>query len=334
MMDLVWLGDDARAGSPAAPGWLLAAGLARRGHRVFWVQRDHRDAPRPVEGVRMCPFPYDEREWPVGEGLYWGLVRLLGRETPADAVIAAGGPDLPLAAGAALADRGMRSPVLWWPAGGVAPGWARDLVERSPVPVTVLDGACGTSPTGPPVPVPVPARRTATRSRGDGPLRLTLGALGTPADAVGRALPAVAALARREPGGVVLRFLTMPGRDRLWEAVAATAGLPCARETVTLWGPGFDGDGLWRALEETDRYVSLGSGLDLGAAAAALAGVPVLTPRPGPPGGATCALGTGFGDPDELIGLLAADPQGTDIGHLREVHTGEALLEAWEKVLS
>ncbi|GAB3213759.1 hypothetical protein GCM10027294_48160 [Marinactinospora endophytica] len=310
-MDLVWLGDDVSSGSLAAPGWVLARGLAERGHRVSWILRDDRCAPRSVDGVRLCPFPYDEREWPPGEGLYWGLVRLLGREVPVDTLIVDGGRGLRAVARRAVAARGLE----------VRVRSARSMWERD-----------GQDP--PPFPVPLPPHSPAPAAGacdGEGPIRVVAGALGSPADLVDLALPVLHALAEARIRPVELRFAVLNGRDALWEGAAALSGSPGFRGTVPLWGRGFDEGGLWRLLAESDRYLSLTRGFDMAAGAAALHGTAVVAPRDAP-----CPAAARFDGPHDLARsltepLLPSDPAAVE--RLRTRHAGAAVLDAWEKGL-
>lgn len=322
-MDLVWIDDQSCAKGPAAAGWLLARGLAQRGHRVSWLVRDDRSAPQWVDGVRLCSFPYDEREWPPGDGLYWGSVRLLGREIPADAVITAGGPDAPVMVHEALRHRKMRVRELWWPT------WHPSTVT---LPVAALMSQCSPGIPGTvsvPVPVPSPpVSRPAARTAEV--LRIAVGAFGSPPDGVDVALPGLATAAARCPGEISVRFLTIGGRDAAWKSAAVARSVLPNCEAISLWSPGFDEQRLWHVLAEADYYVSLARGFDLVAGAAALAGVPVLRPR-----GDTCAGGPTFQNSSELTEILTdrRSVRAPDTAHLRGFHAGPALLDTWEALL-
>lgn len=327
-MDLVWIDDDAAADGPAAAGWLVARGLAKRGHRVSWLLRDFRDAPRWVDGVRLCPFPYDERDWAPGDGLFWGSVRMLGREIPAEAVITTGGPDAPVMVHEALRHRKMRVRHLWWPTGRGG---------NAPMPVEALQPRCfPAAPETVPVPVPVPlpaAQHQRVRTGPAGLLRIATGAIGAPADARDVALAALSTAAARCPGEISAHFLTMGGRDGAWQAAAAARGSLPDRAASALWAPGFDEERLWQVLAEADCYVSLSHGFDLLAAAAALAGVPVLLPLPR--AADTCADGSTFRNADELAEMLTERRLGeiANTAHLRASHADPALLDDWEALL-
>jgi len=316
---LVWLGDEPSAESPSAPGWVLARGLAARGHEVSWIDRDDRRPPHSSAGVRWCPFPYDERDWPPGEGLRWGLVRLLGREVPLDLLIAAGA-DAAAMARRVIAERGLDAHVVCWHPGSA---WVS------------LPGAGGELP----VPVPEPPGRWDVAAAGGLAGRLVVGALGCPADRLPSAVCALGVDRAARPDRPPPRWVALRGRDALWR-VAVTFAEGAARETTDgesapLWADGLRVDRLWRLLGEGGAYLSVGTGFDLAAALAALAGMPVLLPA----GSVLEPLtGRGYRDGSDLarwlITGLAPPVIRPALERLRAEHVGDDVVERWHETLT
>ncbi|MGH3719088.1 MAG: hypothetical protein ACRDRI_09670 [Pseudonocardiaceae bacterium] len=320
MVRLVWLGDEPSAESPSAPGWVMATGLAARGHELSWIDRDNRRPPHSSGGVRLCPFPYDERDWPPGEGLRWGLVRLLGREVPLDLLIAAGA-DAAAMARRVIAERGLDAQVVRWHPGSA---W---------VP---LPGADWELPV--PVPVPEPSGRLDAAAAGGLAGRLVVGALGCPANRLPSALGALGLDRAARPDRPPPRWVALHGRDALWRMAATfTEG---AAEEITdgerapLWADGLRVDRLWRLLAGGGAYLSVGTGFDLAAALAALAGMPVLLPA----GSVLEPLtGRGYRDGSDLAQWLitrSAPPViRTALERLRAEHVGDNVVERWHEAL-
>lgn len=319
MVRVVWLGDEPSAESPSAPGWVLATGLAARGHQLSWIDRDDRRPPHSSGGVRWCPFPYGERDWPPGAGLRWGLVRLLGREVPLDLLIAASA-DAAAIACRVIAERRLDAHVVRWPPGSAwvpLPRAGREL----------------------PVPVPEPPGRLDAAAAGGLAGRLVVGALGCPADRLPSALGALGLDRADRPDRPPPHWVALPGRDALWRVAAACAEGTIEEttdgESAPLWADGLRVDRLWRLLAGGGAYLSVGTGFDLAAALAALAGMPVLLPA----GSVLESLtGRGYRDGSDLARWLitgSAPPViRPALERLHAEHVGDDVVERWHEALT